>query len=71
MPPPALVATAHSLMVTFPVEETNALHTAPVPGVLTGEIANAILVCAPETAVVFCTHVPAVVAAENAAAEVA
>lgn len=44
--PPALVATAHSLMVTFPAEETNADHTAPTPGVLTGEIETAILVAA-------------------------
>lgn len=67
MLPPALAATAHSLIVTLPAEETNADHTAPTPGVLTGETSATIAVVAPVTAVVLCTHVAAVVAVAKAA----
>lgn len=66
MVPPALAATAHSVMVTFPEEETNPLYTAPTPGVLTGDTTTAMLVSAPGTLVVFCTQVPAVVAVAKA-----
>lgn len=65
--PPALIATAHSLIVTSPEEETNPDQTAPTPGVLTGETETAMPVVAPATAVVFCTQVPAVVAVAKAA----
>ena len=51
--PPAEVATAHSLIVTLPAEETKADHTAPTPGVLTGEMLTAMVVAALVTAVVF------------------
>ena len=54
-------------MVTLPADETKADHCAPTPGVLTGEAVATIDVVAPATAVVFCTHVPAVVAVANAA----
>src|SRR3954469_20127801 len=60
--PPALAATAHSLIVIFPADDTKADHPAPTPGVLTGETETVIAVVAPVTAVVLCTHVPAVVA---------
>lgn len=65
--PPAEAATAHSLMVTFPADETKADHTAPTPGVLTGEAVAVMAVVAPVTAVVFCTQVAAVVAVVKAA----
>ena len=65
--PPALVATAHSFIVTCPVVLTNADHTAPTPGVLAGETETAMLVRTFETLVTFCTQVPAVVAVEKAA----
>ena len=66
MLPPAEVATAHSLIVTLPAEETKALQTAPTPGVLTGDTTTAMLVPAFVTAVVLFTHVPAVVAVAKA-----
>lgn len=67
MLPPALAATAHSVIVTFPADETTADHCAPTPGVLTGDAFATMLVVAPATAVVFCTQVPAVVAVAKAA----
>jgi hypothetical protein len=67
MLPPALVAVAHSVIVTVPALVTEADQVAPTPGVLCGEATTAILVAAFATEVVFCTQVPAVVAVAKAA----